>query len=77
MPRRVSTPAHLWSGTSGATLKKIPEFKEVVERIESDKSTEEEKAMAKKKRQNEWPDKLEEILKDSGTLNHGFQNSDF
>ena len=63
--------------TSGAALKKIPEFTDIVIEIESDKTTDKEKEIATKKKLAEWPDKIEEILVNSGTLNHGFQNSDY
>ncbi len=63
--------------TSGATLKKIPEFAEIVQEIESDKTTDKEKEIETKRKLAEWPDKIEEILVNSGTLNHGFQNSDY
>lgn len=72
-----------WGGTvveawtSGQSLKKIPEFTDLVSFIESDESTNEEKAIAAKKKLNEWPDKIERILKDRGTFNHGFQNPDY
>lgn len=63
--------------TSGVTLKKISEFTEIVKRIESDKTTNKEREIEKKRKLAEWPDKIEEILVNSGTLNHGFQNSDY
>ncbi|NOX65211.1 MAG: 9-O-acetylesterase [Chlorobi bacterium] len=63
--------------TSGATLKKMPEFAEIVREIESDKTTDKEKEIETKRKLAEWPDKIEEILVNSGTLNHGFQNSDY
>lgn len=72
-----------WGGTiveawtSGSTLKEVPEFKEIVEYIESDSSTYEENLLEAKKKLEEWPDKIEEILVDKGTLNHGFQNIDY
>ncbi len=63
--------------TSGVTLKKMPEFTEIVQEIESNKITDEEKEIEKRRKLAEWPDKIEEILVNSGILNHGFQNSDF
>ncbi|NOX65209.1 MAG: 9-O-acetylesterase [Chlorobi bacterium] len=72
-----------WGGTmveawtSGATLKKIPEFAEIVKRIEADRSTEEEKKLAVKKELAEWSNKLDQIMKNSNTRNHGFQNADY
>ena len=72
-----------WGGTiveawtSGASLKEIPEFTEMVKYIESDETTYEEKLVAAKKKREEWPDKIEKVLIDKGTLNHGFQNPDF
>jgi len=62
--------------TSGVTLKKMPEFAQIVQKIESDKTTDKEKEIEKKRKLAEWPDKIEEILVNNGTLNHGFQNSD-
>ena len=72
-----------WGGTiveawtSGATLKRIPEFTEMVKYLESDETTNEEKMVAAKKKHAEWPNKVEKILIDKGTLKHGFQNSNF
>jgi len=72
-----------WGGTiveawtSAATLKEIPEFTEMVKYIESDETTYEEKLVAAKKNQAEWPDKIEKLLIDKGTQNQGFQNKDF
>ena len=65
------TPVEAW--TSGKTLKTFSEFAERVKAVESDTSTEEEKAIAKEKAKAEWPDKIEQILTDKGTLEHGFQ----
>ena len=69
------TLAEAW--TSGPTLKKFPEFKGIVEKIEIDKSSDEERAIATKKMIAEWPDKIEEALVNSGTFKHGFQKSDY
>lgn len=69
------TLAEAW--TSGPTLKKFPEFKDIVEEIEADKSTDEERAIALKKRMAGWPDMIEEALVNSGTFGHGFQNHDY
>ena len=72
-----------WGGTiveawtSAASMKRIPEFAEKVKYIESDKTTNEEKLAAAKKNQAEWPDKIENLLIDKGTQNHGYQNNDF
>ena len=72
-----------WGGTvveawmSGKTLKEYPEFRDIVAYIENDKSSEEEKILLAKKKLNEWPDKIERILKTEGTLDHGYQNLDF
>jgi len=72
-----------WGGTmveawtSGAALKKIPEFAEIVKKIEADRSTEEEKILAIKKELAEWSDNIDQIMKNSGTLKHGFQNADY
>ncbi len=72
-----------WGGTvvetwtSGKTLKKFDEFKDIVAYIENDKSTAEEKKALAKKKLNEWPDKIENILKSEGTLDHGYQNADY
>lgn len=72
-----------WGGTiieawtSGAALKGIPDFAEKVKAIEVDKTTMEEKFAIAKKKAEEWPDNIEKILVDKGTLNHGFQNNDF
>jgi sialate O-acetylesterase len=63
--------------TSGVTLKQMPEFAEIVEKIESDKTTNKEKEIEKTRKLAEWPDKIEEILVNSGTLNHSFQNTDY
>jgi len=71
-----------WGGTvveawtSGKTLKKFDEFKDIVAFIENDKSTTKEKKTLAKKKLNEWPDKIENILKSEGTLDHGYQNLD-
>ncbi|NOR75419.1 MAG: hypothetical protein GQ525_09690, partial [Draconibacterium sp.] len=69
------TLAEAW--TSGSTLKEFPEFKDIVEMIAADKSTDEEKAIALKKMTGVWPDKIEEILVNKGTLNHGYQKADY
>ena len=72
-----------WGGTvveawtSGKTLKQFPEFKAAVEYLEIDERTAEEKVLAIQKKLEVWPDKIEQILKDQGTLKHGFQNSDY
>ncbi len=72
-----------WGGTvveawtSGETLKKIEEFTDIVSLIENDSTTEREKIIRAKKKLNEWPDKIEEILKEKGTFNHGYQNVDY
>ena len=72
-----------WGGTvveawtSGKTLKKFDEFKDIVAYIENDKSTTEEKKALAKKKLNEWPDKIENILKSDGTLDHGYQNDNY
>jgi len=72
-----------WGGTvveawmSGKSLKEFPDFKEIVSVIENDKSTEEEKLIQAKKELNEWPDKIEKILKTEGTLNHAYQDADY
>ncbi|VAX24387.1 Sialic acid-specific 9-O-acetylesterase, partial [hydrothermal vent metagenome] len=69
------TVAEAW--TSGPALKKFPEFKDIVEKIAADKSTDEEREIATKKMIAAWPDKIEEILVNSGTFNHGFQKADY
>ncbi len=69
------TVAEAW--TSGPALKKFPEFKDIVEKIAADKSTDEERAIATKKMIAVWPDKIEGILVNSGTFNHGFQKADY
>jgi len=72
-----------WGGTkveawtSGKTLKTVPEFKAAVEYLEIDESTDEEKVRAIQKKLDEWPNKIEQILKDKGTFDHGFQNTDY
>ncbi len=72
-----------WGGTkveawtSKKTLKQFPEFTDLVESLTLDTSTDEEKIAAINKRLNEWPDKIEQILKDKGTFDHGFQNADY
>ncbi len=72
-----------WGGTlveawtSGKTLKQFPEFTDLVESLTIDTSTDEEKTAAIKKRLNEWPDKIEQILGDKGTFDHGFQSPDY
>jgi len=69
-----------WGGTvveawtSGKALKKFDEFKDIVAYIENDKSTTDEKKALAKKKLNEWPDKIENILRSEGTLDHGYQN---
>ena len=72
-----------WGGTiveawtSATSMKRIPEFVEKVKYIESDKATNEEKLAEAKKNQAEWPDKIEKLLIDKGTQNHGYQNNNF
>lgn len=72
-----------WGGTvveawmSGKTLKKFPEFKDIVTFLENDKRTEDEKIKLEKEKLNEWPDKIEKILKSKGTFDHAFQNADY
>jgi sialate O-acetylesterase len=72
-----------WGGTvveawtSGQSLKKIPEFVDLVNYIESDNRTDDEKTTAVKKKINEWPDKIEKILSESGILNHGYEKSNY
>ncbi|MDP2338529.1 MAG: sialate O-acetylesterase [Bacteroidota bacterium] len=55
------TPIEAW--ISGQTLKKIPEFSDI--------------ALANEKKLAVWPDKIEQILKDKGTFDHGFQNPEY
>ena len=68
-----------WGGTvveawtSGESLKKIQELKASVEFLEIDERTDDEKVAAIKKKLDEWPDKIELILKEKGTFDHGFQ----
>ena len=69
------TVAEAW--TSGPTLKKFPEFKDIVQKIEADKTSDEERIIATKKMIAAWPDKIEEILVSRGTQNHGFQKADY
>lgn len=72
-----------WGGTkveawtSGKTLKQFPEFKAAVEYLEIDESTDEEKVLDIQKRLDEWPNKIEQILKDHGTFKHEFQNKNY
>ncbi len=72
-----------WGGTvveawtSEKSLKRIPEFTDLVNELEIDESTDEEKAAAIKKKLDEWPDKIEQILKEKGTFDHGFQKPDY
>ncbi|MCP4978122.1 MAG: 9-O-acetylesterase [Maribacter sp.] len=72
-----------WGGTiveawtSAASMKRIPEFVEKVKYIESDTTTNEEKLAAGKKNKEEWPDKIEKLLIDKGTQNHGYQKNGF
>ncbi len=63
--------------TSGVTLKKMPEFTDIVREIELDNTTDIERKIEAKRKLAEWPDKIEEIMVNSGTLNHGYQNSDY
>ena len=69
-----------WGGTvveawtSGQSLKKITEFTDLVNYIESDNRTDDEKSAAAKKKINDWPDKIEQNLIEIGTFDHGFQN---
>lgn len=69
------TIAEAW--TSGPTLKSFPEFAEEVKTIESDTLSEEAKIRAREKSMAEWPDKIERVLVDKGTLDHGFQHPDY
>jgi len=72
-----------WGGTiieawtSGPSLKKIPEFTDIVKSIESDTTTYEESLIIVQKKKEEWPPKVEKILDDRGIFNHGFQNPDY
>ncbi len=66
------TLAEVW--TSGPTLKTFPEFAEEVKMVESDTLSNQAKILAREKKKAEWPDKIEQILVDKGTLNHGFQD---
>ncbi len=72
-----------WGGTvveawtSGKTLKKLPEFADLVGEIESDTRTKQEKALALKKKREEWPDNIEKILKTSGIFEHGYQKTGY
>lgn len=72
-----------WGGTvveawtSGKTLKTFDEFKDIVAYIENDEATNEEKLSLAKLKLNEWPDKIEKILKLEGTFNHGYQKSNY
>lgn len=65
------------SWTSGASLKTIPEFTDTVNTIEADKSTREERIEIENQKREIWPNKVEEILRDRGTFDHGYQSSDF
>lgn len=72
-----------WGGTvveawtSGKTLKKIPEFKDAIESLTLDKSTDQEKIAAIKKKLEAWPNSIEQVLKEKGTFNHGFEKENF
>ncbi len=72
-----------WGGTvveawtSAEALKKIPEFVDTVTAIETDMRTDEERAKEQKKKQQVWPDKIGEIIVNSGTWKHGYQNADY
>ncbi|MBK7979150.1 MAG: 9-O-acetylesterase [Ignavibacteriae bacterium] len=69
-----------WGGTvveawiSGNSLKKNPDFLETVKIIESDTTSDSEKAEIERKKINEWPDKIEKILNEKGIFSHDFQN---
>ena len=71
-----------WGGTiveawtSAQSLKKIPEFTETVNEIESDTISKEEWEAAQAGRKKEWPDKIGKIIKENGSWEHGYQNSD-
>jgi len=72
-----------WGGTiveawtSAQSLKKIPEFTETVNEIETDTTSKEEWEAAQVGRKKEWPDKIGNIIKESGSWGHGFQNGDY
>ena len=72
-----------WGGTvveawtSAEALKKIPEFVDTVKAIEADMRTDEERAIEQKRKQQVWPDKIGEIIINSGTWKHGYQNADY
>ncbi len=72
-----------WGGTiveawtSGKTLKRFPEFEDMVKAIELDDKSNEEEDIEVKKKLEEWPDKIEQILKKNGTFDHGYQNINY
>ena len=72
-----------WGGTvveawtSAEALKMIPEFVDTVKAIEADMRTAEERLAAQKENKKIWPDKIGNIIKNSGTWEHGYQKADF
>ena len=72
-----------WGGTvveawtSAEALKKIPEMVDTVKAIEADMRTEAERLADTKRMQAVWPDKIGEIIKESGTWKHGYQKADY
>lgn len=71
-----------WGGTvveawtSGESLKNNKDFKEAVEIIALDETSEEAKKLIAQKRKEGWPGEIEKILKNSGSFDQGFQNFD-
>ncbi len=72
-----------WGGTlveawtSAKALKQIPEFADTVKAIETDMRTDEERLAEQKKKMQIWPDKIGEIIVNSGTWKHGYQKAKY
>ncbi len=72
-----------WGGTvveawtCGKTLKRFPVFRDTVAALEKDHRSETEIAAEQARRKRVWPDRIEEILKNTGTLSHGYQEAGY
>ena len=72
-----------WGGTvveawtSGGSLKQIPEFTDIVAKLEIDLGSNEANDDSIKKLMNKWPDEIEKLLTKSDYYKKGFQNANF
>ena len=69
------TPVETW--ISGQSISQLPNLSDDIKAGVKIISEDEAKAIAVEKKLNEWPDMIEQVIKDKGTFGHGFQNCEF